>query len=58
MIDSHCEVELWNSIVVEADYSHHALQAITHDSHRREPEKGFNVMDIRGAETLRRAMGM
>ena len=32
MIDSHSELELWNSIVVEAAFSHHALRAITHDS--------------------------
>ena len=32
MIDSHSELELWNSIVVEAAFSYHALRAITHDS--------------------------
>ena len=33
MIDSHSEVELWNLIVVEAAFTHHALHAITHNSH-------------------------
>ena len=33
LIDSHCEVELWNSIVVEAAFGNHARRAITHNSH-------------------------
>ena len=32
LIDSHYEVELWNSIEVEAASGHHALHAITHNS--------------------------
>ena len=53
MIDSHSEVELWNLIVVEAAFTHHALHAITRSSHPKSLAFGSsNNRDAHGLNML------